>query len=873
MLTYLDPPENIGITCQKETFDIESLRDTLQGKDNTGPMQEERLKRIPSIKKLAGPADVMPREEAEYKVRQYCHLWTMYADSSVELKKKSELSQESAVAACKMYVPYISDITRQIEEVVKIFAMEKELRLIKNRGYFPVPQLAPRECKIETVQDKDMLMKEIDEVGVEMLNAIKESEENYREEQEQARIREEQLRSARQNSRSDINLYPTLANSTPIRNTNTRTDQPGVHFNTNPVHHVYTTTSDRGEQYEPPENDSILQGATSSPADQFVTNATGTAGRHEPWRRNNTTNISSNTFNHRTTNGPTGRNGLQTNNPSNPTDLRNGPTCFRCGEQGHMRGECRKRVFCNHCRSYNHDTKACRKQHDNTQSPVHSQIATGYHPTVTPPPLMGKAATTQPTEAHNNPLFNLLDNNQPRTSTLMHTPQNGTSPAAPADLIEGITQIMNRVTNNNKRDDTSKKMMKNIKIFDGSNKAECITWLSQVEAAAKFTNTPFRELLCQSMAPAMLHVFSDLSALASDVDIKEVILTNYSDIPSSTEAATRLQNIQFSTNKPLVTFNHRYEALHKVAFKMSPDEQESKTVIVEYAKKLPANTRDKLLRKIAKKNSYIKTLDDAFKQALDINRETSFVEAATGRYNDQSGTNIKTQINELSDSFQEYDIKAMNTRSTNRSGEGSWNGSFDRSSSKNNSFNSSQNSRSNDKSNSYPSNNDSYNRQNYGRDNSRNRNYQQQPRYKQRNQNYTNRYDNNQDRNRNDNNQDRHRFDNRRRPNKYQHHRNQHKAQVIFEFSDQNVMEMMQTVRGFINLIKANPTTRQHYKSNKLATRKYDNEVNESEIQSSSLEQVQEFFNEDSDVIFDTLVAADYINEIECTDSICQQQA
>ena len=593
MLTYLNPPENIGITCQKEPFDIESLRDTLQGEGNTGPMQEERLERIPSVKKLVGPADVMPREEAEYKVRQYCHLWSMYADSSVELKKKSELSQESAVAACKMYVLYISDITCQIEEVVKIFAMEKELKLIKNRGYFKVPQLAPRECKIETIQDKEILMKEIDEVAVEMLNAIKESEENYRKEQEQARIREEQLRSTRQTSRSDINLYPTLANSTPIRNTNTRADQPGVHFNTNPVHHVYATTSDRGEQYEPPENDSILQGATSSPADQFVTNATNTAGRSEMWRQNNTTNISSNTtnissnrFNHRTTTRPTGHNGLQTNNPSNPTDLRNGPTCFRCGEQGHMRGECRKRVFCNHCRSYNHDTKACRKQHDNTPSLTHSQIATGYHPTATPPPLMGTAPATQPTETHNNPLFNLLDNNQPRTSTLMHTPQNSTSQATPADLIEGITQIINRVTNDNKRDNASKKMMKNIKIFDGSNKAECITWLSQIEAAAKFTNTPFRELICQSMAPAMLHVFSDLLALASDADIKEVILTNYSDIPSSTEAATRLQNIQFSMNEPLVTFNHRYEAIHKVAFKMSPDEQESKTVIVEYVKKL-----------------------------------------------------------------------------------------------------------------------------------------------------------------------------------------------------------------------------------------------------------------------------------------------
>ena len=223
------------------------------------------------------------------------------------------------------------------------------------------------------------------------------------------------------------------------------------------------------------------------------------------------------------------------------------------------------------------------------------------------------------------------------------------------------------------------------------------------------------------MAPAMLHVFSDLSALASDADIKEAILTNYSDIPSTTEAAIRLQNTQFSINEPLVTFNHRYEAIHKVAFRMSPSEQESKTVIVEYAKKLPANTRDKLLRKIAKKNLYIKTLDDAFKQALDINRETSFVEAATGRYNEQNGTKIETQINELSDSFQEYDVNAMNTRSTNRSRDGSWNGSFDRASSKNNSFNSPQNSRSSYRSSNYSSNNDGYNRQNYNQDNGRNR--------------------------------------------------------------------------------------------------------------------------------------------------------
>ena len=205
-----------------------------------------------------------------------------------------------------------------------------------------------------------------------------------------------------------------------------------------------------------------------------------------------------------------------------------------------MRLEYRERVFCNNCKTYNHDTKACRKQHNNIPSPANSQIIMGYHPTATPPPLIGTTTGTQP--AHqtgtnkNSPLFqNLFDNNQPRTSTML---PNGISPAASLDIVEGLTQIVTQVTNNNKRDDASKQMMKNIKIFDGSNKAECITWLSQVEAAARFTKTPFHELICQSMAPAMLHVFSELSALASDEDIKDVILTNYSDIPSTTEAAT-----------------------------------------------------------------------------------------------------------------------------------------------------------------------------------------------------------------------------------------------------------------------------------------------------------------------------------------------
>ena len=306
--TYLDPPEDIGVSCQKEEFDLEFLRTMLQDEHDTSTVQEEKLERIPRVKKVAGPADVMDREEAEYKVHQFCRLWTMYAENSVELKRKSELLQESTVAACKMYVPYISDIIRQLDEVMKIFAIEKELKSIKNRGYFPVPQFTPLDSKIETAHDKDKMLETVNEMAAAMLQAIMESEEAYMREQNQARARDEQLRSPRQTDRSGFNYF-TLANSTPIRNNNARPEPPGVHFNTNPIRHVYSTMSDGNDQYEPPINDSIIQTVASAPTDQLATNTTGATGHNDPWRCSNGTGTATNTATHRPLTRLTSRNG------------------------------------------------------------------------------------------------------------------------------------------------------------------------------------------------------------------------------------------------------------------------------------------------------------------------------------------------------------------------------------------------------------------------------------------------------------------------------------------------------------------------------------------------------------------------------------
>ena len=204
--------------------------------------------------------------------------------------------------------------------------------------------------------------------------------------------------------------------------------------------------------------------------------------------------------------------------------------------------------------------------------PSNSHIPTGYHPTATPPPLIGNIphqgtqATTQSqaTGKTNNGLWfqNYQDTNQPRTSTTIQTPAaNNMSPASAASITEAITQLLTHVVDN-KKDETSKQIMRNIKTFNGTNRTECINWLSKIEAMAKFCNALFRKLVCQGMAPAMLHILSNLSELSTDQEIKDMILANYSDIPNTAEAAAKLQNMQIPPNKPLISFNSRYEAIH-----------------------------------------------------------------------------------------------------------------------------------------------------------------------------------------------------------------------------------------------------------------------------------------------------------------------
>ena len=124
------------------------------------------------------------------------------------------------------------------------------------------------------------------------------------------------------------------------------------------------------------------------------------AGRNEPWRYNNGTNTATGKDTQTHMMRQSSRNNFQYNSP-NSSDKRRGVTCYRCGELGHIKADCKERVYCTNCRAAHHDTKVCRKQCNNTPSLLNSHIPTGYHPTATPPPLIGATTGGQPAQQTN----------------------------------------------------------------------------------------------------------------------------------------------------------------------------------------------------------------------------------------------------------------------------------------------------------------------------------------------------------------------------------------------------------------------------------------------------------------------------------------
>ena len=142
-----------------------------------------------------------------------------------------------------------------------------------------------------------------------------------------------------------------------------------------------------------------------------------------------------------------------------------------------------------------------------------------------------------------------------------------------------------------------------------------------------------------------------------DLEIKKVVLRNFSDIATPMEAAQKLRNMKMTSDQPIASYNYNYTAEHEAAFDINPTEQRMRFALEDYAKSLPEYTADKLSYKIVKINSLIKTFQDAMDHAVKINQELRQSEVMRNRRNNSSEL-IDTTVNEISD----IDINYMTSR-------------------------------------------------------------------------------------------------------------------------------------------------------------------------------------------------------------------
>ena len=81
--------------------------------------------------------------------------------------------------------------------------------------------------------------------------------------------------------------------------------------------------------------------------------------------------------------------------------------------------------------------------------------------------------------------------------------------------------------------------------------------------------------------------------MIDDLEMKKVVLRNFSDIATPMEAAQKLRNMKMTPDQPIASYKYNYTAVHEAAFDINPSEQRMRFTLEDYANFLPEYTADK----------------------------------------------------------------------------------------------------------------------------------------------------------------------------------------------------------------------------------------------------------------------------------------
>ena len=203
-------------------------------------------------------------------------------------------------------------------------------------------------------------------------------------------------------------------------------------------------------------------------------------------------------------------------------------TCNSCGEKGHVQKTCTKTdLYCNFCHTRTHDTVAC-KSKPKTTTPLESPSAGDYHPAPSP---RSHSTSIPPEDPNKSVIPNHVTQPSPVSSSYME------------DVMKAwITRLdQNQAETREKQD--QKRLLENIEVYDGNDKTQCLPWVNRIHQATSGSSIEFRKALLYKAGPTVFGIIASTPKDISDLELKQIILQNFSDIATPSEAAQKLRTM------------------------------------------------------------------------------------------------------------------------------------------------------------------------------------------------------------------------------------------------------------------------------------------------------------------------------------------
>ena len=476
-------------------------------------------------------------------------------------------------------------------------------------------------------------------------------------------------------------------------------------------------------------------------------------------------------------------------------------SCHGCGEQGHLIKNCPNRPYCSHCKTNTHNTEQCRSKATSTWNQAQPLASTPAES----PGAGGYHPVQSPAGAYTGAGF-------PATSQIPNA-----SPANTSTQDVVLQAFMTKLEENNvqsERTEDRRRMLDKLDTFYGDDRSKCLPWINMVEQTAKCCDLTLRKALLAKSGPAVFDIIATSPLTSTDLELKTLVLEHFSDVGTLSEAAHKLRTMKMPPNKPLASWNHEWTTVHEIAYRTPPQMQRMVPVIEDYMKSLEDGVADRVSEKFSKVGSSLETLAQVMDMAVRVDKENRTVQyRRTQRQGLHNDTKILDTVNQITTPVEISVIQDHSgpMSSTMKSSSSSHHGDH-------RSFNKSRH--------------DSFgcSRRDSGFDNNSNRSF---------NGGY-------------------------RKINKYQHRPGNPKNNIRFEYAagkgDQELYRVLHRMIDFLKGMSVND--RQKFKEFRKYSPRTVNEVSEDQIATVAINEICDALHSDVDLVYDALVASDYIEEI-----------